>query len=333
MEDANIGTAVSRLAVRLRGADARIAGLERLTGGASLETWRFAIARGGGEEPLILRRCHDSAQYRADAQAISLEDEARLLRAAAAAGVPVPPLVHLCDASDGLGEAHVTGFVVGETRGRRIVADAAFAPARAHLAFQCGEILARIHAIASIEGHALATEDAHAILDRSEAVYRAAGLERPVLELAFAHLRAHAPSPVPARLVHGDFRNGNFIVDPLTGIAAVLDWELAHLGDPAEDLGWLCVNSWRFGETARAVGGFGTIDQLLAGYAAAGGRPPDISRVRYWQAIGSLKWAMICLMMYQSWASGAAPSVERPMIGRRMSEAEIDILDLLEAGL
>jgi aminoglycoside phosphotransferase (APT) family kinase protein len=113
----------------------------------------------------------------------------------------------------------------------------------------------------------------------------------------------------------------------------VLDWELGHLGDPAEDLGWICANSWRFGHPERPVGGFGEYEDLLAGYAAAGGEPISLERLRFWQAVGSLKWGVMCLMMYSSWATGTDASVERPMIGRRVSETEIDLLNLLEGGL
>jgi len=117
------------------------------------------------------------------------------------------------------------------------------------------------------------------------------------------------------------------------GVAAVLDWELAHIGDPAEDLSWVCVNSWRFGRPDRPVGGFGDYADLLAGYEAAGGQPVSLKRLRTWQALGSLKWGVMCLMMYQSWAGGVEASVERPMIGRRVSETEIDLVNLLEEGL
>ena len=134
-------------------------------------------------------------------------------------------------------------------------------------------------------------------------------------------------------LLHGDFRNGNIMFDPERGVAAVLDWELSHIGDPAEDMGWICTNSWRFGRPDRPVGGFGDYADLLAGYAAAGGRPIALSRVRFWQMLGSLRWGVMCLMMYRSWADGVERSVERPMIGRRVSETEADLIVLLEQGL
>jgi aminoglycoside phosphotransferase (APT) family kinase protein len=242
-------------------------------------------------------------------------------------------LVHLCDSADGLGEAHVTRHVAGETLGRKIVADPRFDDVRGRLARQCGAILAKIHATQPPPKAGLLTTDALAELDRYEDAYRASGAQRPVLDLAINYLRSRAPEPRRPVLLHGDFRNGNLIVDPSFGVAAVLDWELSHIGDPAEDLGWICVNSWRFGRSDRPVGGFGQYSDLLAGYEEAGAESVPVERVRYWQLLGSINWAISCLILYSSWATGVENSVERPMIGRRISEAEIDILDLLEEGL
>jgi aminoglycoside phosphotransferase (APT) family kinase protein len=131
-------------------------------------------------------------------------------------------------------------------------------------------------------------------------------------------------------LVHGDFRNGNLMIHPEHGLVGVLDWELAHLGDPAEDLGWICVNSWRFGQWRQPVGGFGDYQVLLEGYAQAGGGEIPLARLQFWQALGSLKWGVMCLMMYASFANGSDPSIERAMIGRRVSETEIDLVRLME---
>jgi aminoglycoside phosphotransferase (APT) family kinase protein len=328
----DVPAALSRLAIRLAGEGARVEGALRLTGGASMETWAFDICAPKGRQALILRR--RAGAFDADnSRSTSLAAEAALIRAVGARGAPAPVLVHLCDEADGLGEAHVTRRVGGETLGRKIVGDPRFDAVRPQLARQCGEILARIHATPPPPDAGLKTADAAVELDRYEEAYRAIGAERPVLELAFRHLRTHAPAPRAPVLLHGDFRNGNLMIDPQAGVAAVLDWELSHLGDPAEDLGWICVNSWRFGRPDRPVGGFGGYDELLAGYRDAGGEATPLSRVRYWQALGSLKWGVMCLMMYTSWATGAEASVERPMIGRRVSETEIDLLNLLEAGL
>lgn len=260
--------------------------------------------------------------------ALPLATEAALIRAAASSGAPTPSVVHVCAPEDGLGEAYVMRRLEGETLGRRIVRDEAFASVRPDLARRCGEVLARIHAVPTEDLPPLATSDARGELARYEAVYRELDARRPILEAAFRWLEAVAPPP-PERpvLVHGDFRNGNLMIHPRDGLVGVLDWELAHLGDPAEDLGWICVNSWRFGEWKQPVGGFGDYADLLAGHGGDIGQ----DRVRFWQALGSLKWGVMCLMMYQSFATGADRPIERAMIGRRTSEAEIDLVTLMEA--
>lgn len=328
----DVPAALQKLAVRLAGEGARVVEAQRLSGGASMETWAFAVESRKGREEMILRR--RAGPFDAEtSRSTSLAAEAALIRAVSAVGAPAPPLVHLCDDKDGLGEAHVTRRIAGETLGRKINTDGKFDAVRPLLARQCGEVLARIHSVEPPPEANLKFADAAVELDRYEEIYRASGAERPILELGFRHLRDHLPEPRPPVLLHGDFRNGNLIIDPDKGLAAVLDWELCHIGDPAEDLGWICVNSWRFGRPDRPVGGFGDYDDLLAGYEAAGGTPIPLARVRFWQALGSLKWGVMCLTMYMSWSSGATNSVERPMIGRRVSETEIDLVNILEAGL
>jgi aminoglycoside phosphotransferase (APT) family kinase protein len=129
-------------------------------------------------------------------------------------------------------------------------------------------------------------------------------------------------------LVHGDFRNGNLIVGA-DGLRAVLDWELAHIGDPLEDLGWLCVKSWRFGSPHR-VGGFGDVDQLLDAYAQASGRRIDPQALSWWEVMGTLRWGIICILQAANHLSGAVRSVELAAIGRRVCEVENDLLLLLD---
>ncbi|CAN5837816.1 phosphotransferase family protein [soil metagenome] len=327
--EVDIVQALARLAPTLGGTGVEAA--QRLSGGASMETWAFTLTCDVGPREMILRR-RPGPFDEETSRSTSLATEAALIQAAAKVGAPVAPLIRLCEPEDGIGEAHITARIGGEALGRKIVADPRFEAVRPKLARQCGQILAQIHS-ASPEGIPLKRSDAAEELDRYEQVYRQSGAQRPILELAFQHLKKHTPAPVADVLLHGDFRNGNLMISPETGVAAVLDWELSHLGDPAEDLGWLCVNSWRFGRSDKPVGGFGDYADLLAGYGEAGGVAIDLSRVRYWQALGSLKWGVMCLMMYSSYAAGTESSVERPMIGRRVSETEIDLANLLEAGL
>ncbi|HEX7886440.1 MAG TPA: phosphotransferase family protein [Phenylobacterium sp.] len=328
----DVRAGLQKLARRLGGPGATLAEALRLSGGASMETWAFALEGPGGRERLILRR--RSAPFDQEAvRSIGLATEAALIRATGANGARVPRVRHVCEAADGLGEAYVMVRVDGETLGKKIVADPRFDAIRPALARQCGESLVAIHKTTPPPQLALKTIDGLAELDRYEEVYRATAAERPILELAFQYLRRHVPAPVEPVLLHGDFRNGNIMFDPEAGVVAVLDWELAHIGDPAEDMGWICTNSWRFGRPDRPVGGFGGYADLLAGYASAGGRPIELSRVRFWQMLGSLRWGIMCLTMYLSWANGAETSVERPMIGRRVSETEADLVVLLEEGL
>ena len=131
-------------------------------------------------------------------------------------------------------------------------------------------------------------------------------------------------------LVHGDFRMGNLIVEGST-LAAVLDWELAHAGDPREDLAWFCIRAWRFGAAkALDAGGLGSIDDLLAAYEAAGGMHVDRADLRWWLVLTTLRWGVICRYQAQRHLSGESPSVELATIGRRVCETEWDLLNLME---
>jgi len=269
MDVSDLAQALAHLAPRLGGTlhgEPR-----RLSGGASQETWAFEVEAGGAVRPLILRKRPDGMSADPERTA-GLAAEATLIRLAGAQGAPVPGVPHVCTPEDGLGEAYVMDRVEGETLGRRIVRDAAFAAVRPGLARRCGEVLAAIHAAPLADLPALPRSGPLEELDKYETIYRGSGAERPIFELAFKRLRKAAPPPTEPALAHGDFRNGNLMIHPEHGLTAVLDWELAHVGDPAADLGWLCVNSWRFGGD-QPVGGFGSYADLLAGYKAAGGCP------------------------------------------------------------
>jgi aminoglycoside phosphotransferase (APT) family kinase protein len=321
---------LSALAPRMAPGANRVENLVRLTGGASMETWAFdAIGEGGAAAPLILRRRTRLAENSAVSKP-PLRREAEAIGRAVAAGVPAPIVTYVCDEeADGLDEAYVMRRVSGETLGKKITSDPAFEPARGKLARQCGAALARIHAVAPLDG--LDHSDAASTLASYETMWRATGNVRPTIEAAFRWLEKRLPSePVTPRFVHGDFRNGNIMVDPEDGLAAVLDWELVHVGDPAEDLGWLCTSSWKFGRPDRYVGGFGDLDDLLAGYAEAGGEPISAARVDFWSMLGSLKWGVMTMGMYASFASDPTAGPERGVIGRRLSETEADIVAIIE---
>ena len=151
-------------------------------------------------------------------------------------------------------------------------------------------------------------------------------------EWAFRWLDAHRPAPSPSRLVHGDFRMGNLIVDE-SGLAAVLDWELVHIGEPYEDLAWFSIRAWRFGAPEHlGAGGLGSVESFLSAYEAAAGAPVDRETFRWWLTLATLRWGVICRFQAERHLSGQTPSVELAAIGRRVSETEWDVLDLLEGG-
>jgi aminoglycoside phosphotransferase (APT) family kinase protein len=327
MHDADVAAALQRLAADLVAGGGRVADVRRLSGGASQQTWAFRIDGDAHSVPLVLRCAPPGAGERTR-MTIGLATEAHLIAAAQAAGVPVPAVRRVLRAGDGLGDGFVMQHLDGETLGRRIVRDARFADARRVLARQCAQALARLHAMPTRDLPPLPGGAARAQLQQQIDLHRSHHTTRPVFELAFQWLSAHAPPDVASLvLVHGDFRNGNLMVDE-RGLVGVLDWELAHLGDPMEDLGWLCVNAWRFGRHERPVGGFGMREELFAGYRAAGGEV-DEARVHWWEVLGTLKWGAVCEAMAAAWLSGRERDVEKAVIGRRASESEIDLLALL----
>jgi aminoglycoside phosphotransferase (APT) family kinase protein len=252
--------------------------------------------------------------------------EAALLRAAAAAGVPVPDVL-LSGGGDeeGIGAPFILmERIDGETIPRRILREPSLANARERLVTQCAHALAGIQRIPVEAVPTLPHEDP---LAQYSAVLATHQQPHPTFELALRWLKANRPPASPTCIVHGDFRNGNLVVGP-EGLRVVLDWELAHLGDPLEDLGWLCVRAWRFG-SPRAVGGFGDVDALIDAYAQAAGVRVDAEALHWWEVMGTLRWGAICIIQMERHLSGGVRSVELAAIGRRVCEVEWDLLLLL----
>ncbi len=311
---------------------------ERLSGGASQETYRLTIAvKDGGERLLALRRAPGGQDSGTDGGHVSyrpgLAAEALLMQSAQAAGVPEPDVHYVLQAEDGLGEGFIMAWLEGECLGARIVRAPELAGIRPKLAYECGQILARIHAIdLAATGldkrlNSLTPEQyVHDTWDR----YKGFDTPQPMIDYTARWLLDHLPGEVETRLVHNDFRNGNLMISP-RGVVAVLDWEVAHIGDPMRDLGWICTNSWRFGSDL-PVGGFGAYDDLFAGYEAVSGQAVDPGRVKFWEVFGSFWWAIGCLGMAEHYRTGPDNTVERPAIGRRTSECQVDCVNHLIPG-
>ncbi len=306
----------------------------QLSAGASQETYRVILSTKRGEQHLALRRGQSASAADSTVGGISLSAEAGLFRLAGAAGIPGPRVVHVLEPGDGLGKGFIMEWLEGETLGQRIVRSESLAAIRPALARQCGQILGRIHALDWQAGgldNELPDVMPEALVDETWEFYRDLDVPVPMIDYSWRWLKDNLPDQSRRTLVHGDFRNGNLMVTP-QGINAVLDWELAHIGDPVRDLGWLCVNSWRFGCIDLPVGGFGSIEQLLEGYQAESGIAITTEELRFWQIFGSFWWSVTTLGMAATWRSGETPSLERPVIGRRSSEAQMDCVNLLIPG-
>ena len=315
----------------------QIEGLRLLTGGASRQTWSFdaIIERANGQVvtlPLILR--NDPQEGPQAFMERSLEYH--VLEAAYAEGVLVPQPHFLGDESLGV-PFFIMERIEGETLPRRLFRDARYSQARQVIARQLGAILARIHRVPNEKyclpglpspqaGNSPAEEE----INRYEEMYRTMAREpHPAFELAFRWLRQHLPREQERVFVHGDYRLGNIIFGS-EGVRAILDWELTHIGDPMEDLGWICVRSWRFGNDHLPVGGMGTREEFQRAYEEAGGYPVDTARVHFWEIFGNLRWGVICLNMTRPYLDGQNPSVELAAIGRRTAETEWELLKLME---
>ena len=242
-----------------------VTGAAKLSGGASQETWSFDIVHAGGTIGAILRRAPPG--YGASpGRAAGLDAEATLMQLAHDAGLPSPRVMHVLKPEDELGTGFIMQRIEGETIARKILRDEEYAKARPLLARQLGKVVAGIHGLPAAKLPKLREMTATKEIADLEREYRSFDWPRPVFELALRWLRERDPGPSKeVTLVHGDFRHGNLIIGA-DGVRAVLDWELAHFGDPMEDLGWICVNSWRFGEIDKPVGGFGSREDLFAGY-------------------------------------------------------------------
>ncbi len=302
------------------GSGTLVENLHTLTGGASRTTWAFDAVTDGQRRSLILRTGPPDEVH------AGMELEARAQRAAAAAGAPVPHIVVADDSVDALGNPFlICDAIGGETIVRRIQRQLDDA-GRQQLLRQCAEALAAVHR---------ADPDLPGISDDDQmAQWRdeldTIGDTTATFEWAFRWLADNRPAPSPPRLVHGDFRMGNLIVDG-SRLAAVLDWELVHVGEVYEDLAWFCIRAWRFGAPVQlAAGGLGSIEDFLHAYEKAGGATVDRAAFHWWLVQATLRWGVICRYQAERHLSGQTPSVELATIGRRVCETEWDLLNLLE---
>ena len=327
MNSEEIASRLQAVISRHVGVPGTIHNLRQLTGGASRSTCLFDAEANGARHRLIMQSGGVWAD-RASGLVPQLEPEqdAQLMIAAAEVGVPAPKVRAILEPADGLGRGYITDFVEGETLGQRIVRDAKFAGARALMAKQCGEILAATHRIDLARVPFLIFQDAAAHVEAHRRIVDRFGLQLPALDMALKWTAENVPKDARHTVVHGDFRLGNLILGE-DGIRCVLDWELGQSGDPMQDLGWLCIRTWRFGGTA-PVGGFGSREELFTSYQRVSGYSINPAHVRFWEAFGNVKWVIHCLRL--GMRGVAENGIERCAIGRRIEEPLWDFLNLIE---
>jgi aminoglycoside phosphotransferase (APT) family kinase protein len=284
-----------------------------LAGGASKEAW----AVDAGDERLLVRRAAVGVIHR---HTLTLRQEFEVLEAAHEAGVKVPRPILYIEELDGR-EAFVMERLDGETIGRRIVR----MDVPAELPAQMAEELAKIHAIPRERLPFLEEARLERMVDELDEF----GEPHPAIELGLWWLRENHPPAREPVVVHGDYRIGNLVVDE-RGLVGVLDWEFAHMDDPARDLSFSLVRAWRFGVTGKRLGGIGDAEPYVERYNELTGADVRPEELDYWELAGNVGWAIGCLTQAQRHLRGQDRSVELAILGRLGAEVEYEICHLLE---
>jgi aminoglycoside phosphotransferase (APT) family kinase protein len=319
-DESDLAPLASKLARHWNAGSVELTEVRRLSAGASRISWSVDVVVDGTRHPLVVQRERVAGKGR-----IAVTTEAKLFQVAAAHRVPVPEVVMVEESQDAIGGAYViTTRIDGETLPSRILRLEELSSARGIFAYQCGQILRAIHSIPTEEFELLSEADP---VETIEAMLDGTCDPRPAFEIGLRWLRKNRPGRTSRTLVHGDFRNGNLIVGS-EGIRAVLDWELAHIGDPLEDLAWLCLRAWRWGGTG-IVGGIGSFDELCDGYGADHNLLRERAELLWWLVLGTIKWGVICLEQARTHMSGEARSVELAILGRQADEMEYEIMRML----
>jgi len=318
----DIASALSAAMARITGQDGEVEALHRLTGGATMESWSFDYAVQAGRGEYVLRRAPSFEMM--EGRPLDHEAEAALVQAAFAAGVRAPQVIGVLQSSDNLG----SGYIMARARGSANPAEILAKTPDGLIEDLAGE-LAKIHAMDLDCGVTIPHMDTAEALAEFKQRFAEYGGDRPIIALAIRWCEDNMPPPADPVIVHGDYRMGNVMVDE-NGLTAVLDWELAHIGDAHDDIAYGCLNVWRFGQLDNPAYGIASFDEFFAAYEAAGGGKIDPDRFRFWFIFRTLWWALGCLQMAGYWRSGADRNLERAVIGRRTSENELDVLMLLE---
>lgn len=307
--------------------------LERLSGGAIQENWLVvAELKDGpwqGRQRWVLRTDALSSVP----VSLSRAEEFAVLRVAHQAGVKVPEVLWCCADRAILGrDFFVMQCVPGVAAGHTVSRDASSAADPLALVEELGATLARLHAITPPHAAlaflpAPASNPAQASIASYRSYLDELGVAAPVLEWGLNWCQQNSPAALPARLLHRDFRTGNYMVHE-GHLSGLLDWEFTGWGDPREDIGWFTARCWRFGAPHKEAGGIGHIDDFLRAYTAVSGLALSRKDLIFWQVMAHVRWAVIALQQAERHLSGQQKSLELALTGRMLPELELEILAL-----
>jgi len=302
-----------------------------LAGGASRDTWLLHVDLDGTAQQLVLRRDLPTQMF---AEALTREQEFHLMDTAYKHGVQVAPVRFLCTDDAVLGSPFfIMDYVDGISIGPKVLNAPELAAARAILPQQMAQQLAKIHTMAVDHLTFLQRPTgnaAEAVIEQVYAILNTLGVHNPTWEWTLRWASNHIPSPNTETFIHGDFRIGNLLVDA-NGLTAVIDWEFGHVGDPDEELGYVCMRDWRFGHGTNRAAGLTDRETFLQAYEAASGRTVNRSAVDWWELMGNIRWGVICMSQANRHLSGEEPSVELASLGRRSAEMQLEALRLIES--
>ncbi len=312
------------------GSEVTISDPKPLSGGASRDTWLFTANYNGSSERLVIRRDLPTQMFE---EALTRAQEYHLMAAAYEHGVKVARVRYLCEDLNVLGSPFfIMEYVGGVSIGTKIVQSPELATARALLPHQLAKQLALIHTMPMLDFLPHSPQNrlyAEVVIEQMYRVLDSLTIQTPVWEWTLRWVQNHLPSETRTTFIHGDYRIGNLLVDE-QGLSAVIDWEFGHVGDPCEELAYICMRDWRFGAIDKHFGGLSDRETFLQAYEHASGIEVNRAAVDWWEVMGNIRWGIICMSQANRHLSGVEPSVELASLGRRSAEMQLEALRLIE---
>ncbi|MCI4643925.1 MAG: phosphotransferase family protein [Hyphomonadaceae bacterium] len=290
------------------GAPVKVTAMTRIPGGASRETYSVDAEIDGTSRGLILRRD----------PAASLIDTDRAVEFAAIgsvyghSGLPVPEAIALETDPEPLGGAF---FLMSRIDGGTPLNPFRIQDIDPHRASIGQQFFRHLGMISAVEAEKSALAGLIDLPDpalcwQRELDYWAGEIAKdqahpePIAEAAIRWLRANPPPPAQRlSVVHGDYRSGNFLHDGAGNITAILDWEMAHIGDPYEDLAWATDPLWCGGEKTLAAGFLPWPDAIAIWQESSGCRF-DPAAFEWWSIFSSVKGLAIWISAAKAYAEG-----------------------------